>query len=1102
MEQPYVFISYSSANKAIADATCHILEESGISCWIAPRNIVPGNTWAGNIVQAIRNCSLMVLIYSQQSNNSSQVANEVDKAFCRGKVIIPFLVDDTPMNDDFEYYLSRKHWLVAYPDYKEMLTPLVEAVAANLHFSLDTLQQPKTKKEVTGSRLGAADGKATDVQGTQPPMYDKALENAQKALLTYDIDQAFAELIRPALDGCQEAQFTLMTILDSYQRMQKVKKFRFQYLKEQADEGHPLAQYAMARYHLTLDYDETTSCYYAILCGAQEQTYGLRALARIYEFGLDGTERRPEEAQALLDKALNQDDPFAVLRVAKDCLYGWTREQNIQRALTLLKRCMEWNIPESYQIMGKVFSEGIGLEINSKKAEEYFVKAIEKGYPEAYSSWAFHTMVDCSTWTYRNEAELQEGIRLLRKGVDLGIAECLSDLALCYEQGIGVPQKSEQAVRWYRKAALAGNADSFTQLGNLYYQGLGCQQSAAEAWKWFKQGCQTLRSGCFYGLGVMCLEGNAQEGKKMEDCISYFEEALYLSGGWDSSAALQLYQLFRTRSLECHPLLQNEEDTYVSYPWAPKDNRRALAYLRKAADKNTVDPNLCFKCGAILCSEGHGLTDEFEGIRYLKKAVKLEHPLAAVLMAHLYEEGELVDKDETKVRACYQLAADKDCGDGYEGLAKLTGQPLMGKVDEGGELPDWDEATKRSVLNQTYDYMIKADELGCKMVYPLENTLSSFMLESALLSPNQRRKIVELTTKFAHRGNPQSIVDCGVIYHMGFLTDLDLNRAIAFYRQAVCLGKDCAAKNLGDLYSGVDEEMPINQQDPATAAYWYAKDPSEASTQRHQELLKIGHREVLESEQAYPATSEVQALKWIFPLCCDPMFSPDAPPIRLFEWAHFDLSHWTDSLPGAEEPDACYLPKNINEFYKAYKNLFDLLVNRYRWNAAHLPTLSRENFFPYLPARDVYEIARMTWHAWMCLIKKGSDARLKEKLSNLTFLYQDFDRILEVVETYPDPVQQELLIALVNVGINLEALPLVYTKLFAWNDWMSHEEKQCHFPISFILDLADQFFWGSDDLPRNRALSYRLYALIPNQPGVEEKMNKCNKFALKGRAAV
>jgi hypothetical protein len=35
------FISYSSKDKAAADATCAVLEASGVRCWIAPRDIRP-----------------------------------------------------------------------------------------------------------------------------------------------------------------------------------------------------------------------------------------------------------------------------------------------------------------------------------------------------------------------------------------------------------------------------------------------------------------------------------------------------------------------------------------------------------------------------------------------------------------------------------------------------------------------------------------------------------------------------------------------------------------------------------------------------------------------------------------------------------------------------------------------------------------------------------------------------------------------------------------------------------------------------------------------------------------------------------------------------
>lgn len=127
-ENHFIFISYSSKDKNVADALCHYLEEHNIPCWIAPRDILPGQTWAGSIVQAISNCSAMVLIYTAESNASHQVANEVDKAFSYGKTIIPFIVDSTPMNDDLGYYLSRKHWLIAYPNYKENFKPLVDSL--------------------------------------------------------------------------------------------------------------------------------------------------------------------------------------------------------------------------------------------------------------------------------------------------------------------------------------------------------------------------------------------------------------------------------------------------------------------------------------------------------------------------------------------------------------------------------------------------------------------------------------------------------------------------------------------------------------------------------------------------------------------------------------------------------------------------------------------------------------------------------------------------------------------------------------------------------------------------------------------------------------
>src|SRR5437764_13240688 len=48
-----VFISYSSTEKAMADAMCATLEANKLRCWIAPRDIIPGKSWGGSIVGAL-----------------------------------------------------------------------------------------------------------------------------------------------------------------------------------------------------------------------------------------------------------------------------------------------------------------------------------------------------------------------------------------------------------------------------------------------------------------------------------------------------------------------------------------------------------------------------------------------------------------------------------------------------------------------------------------------------------------------------------------------------------------------------------------------------------------------------------------------------------------------------------------------------------------------------------------------------------------------------------------------------------------------------------------------------------------------------------------
>jgi len=123
------FISYSSKDKAVADAACHFLEDAGIRCWIAPRDIVSGADWAESIALAIRQADVFIVIVSKNSIASQEVAKEITLATRRCPYILPFRIDSEELTERFDYHLSCYHWLDALtPPIENQLIRLVDRV--------------------------------------------------------------------------------------------------------------------------------------------------------------------------------------------------------------------------------------------------------------------------------------------------------------------------------------------------------------------------------------------------------------------------------------------------------------------------------------------------------------------------------------------------------------------------------------------------------------------------------------------------------------------------------------------------------------------------------------------------------------------------------------------------------------------------------------------------------------------------------------------------------------------------------------------------------------------------------------------------------------
>jgi hypothetical protein len=154
-----VFISYAQEDKPIADAVCAKLESRYIRCWIAPRDVPPGSDFPEAIINGIDGGKVVVLIFSSHANNSPHVIRELTNAVNKGRIIIPFRVEDVVPSKSMEYLISVPHWL--------------DAVTPPLEYHIEVLA--KTVESIIGTEKPPSASLAHSAEDTtKPPVPDNA----------------------------------------------------------------------------------------------------------------------------------------------------------------------------------------------------------------------------------------------------------------------------------------------------------------------------------------------------------------------------------------------------------------------------------------------------------------------------------------------------------------------------------------------------------------------------------------------------------------------------------------------------------------------------------------------------------------------------------------------------------------------------------------------------------------------------------------------------------------------------------------------------------------------------------------------------------------
>ncbi len=114
-----ILISHSSKDNESAQRVKKVLEDNGFSCWLDNDNIPLGADFVSKIAEAMRNCEVVVVLVSKNSQDSDWVRNEVTEAKSQKKLVIPYMIQDFEPNDTFKLCLGNAQRVSGYGNKEE-----------------------------------------------------------------------------------------------------------------------------------------------------------------------------------------------------------------------------------------------------------------------------------------------------------------------------------------------------------------------------------------------------------------------------------------------------------------------------------------------------------------------------------------------------------------------------------------------------------------------------------------------------------------------------------------------------------------------------------------------------------------------------------------------------------------------------------------------------------------------------------------------------------------------------------------------------------------------------------------------------------------------
>lgn len=174
-----VFLSHKTEDRSIVEKVAAFLEENGIPCWYAPRDIPYGEHYNTEIPDALKNVESVLVFITERTAQSTGVPREVNIALNNNKRVMPIFIDKVPLPSNLEFFLCNTQWIEKYSYESE------EEFLINLAGFLEELYQFPTRDEQKYLFL------------KQPVVYKDSSQSLLYQLPSTEIEQAEQVFIAP-----------------------------------------------------------------------------------------------------------------------------------------------------------------------------------------------------------------------------------------------------------------------------------------------------------------------------------------------------------------------------------------------------------------------------------------------------------------------------------------------------------------------------------------------------------------------------------------------------------------------------------------------------------------------------------------------------------------------------------------------------------------------------------------------------------------------------------------------------------------------------------------------------------------------------------------